>query len=699
MEKWTDSNLARPLDRVGRVDRGLHVIVPQKARESTFSITLMMRRVALGASIATLLILTSYFALAHLNGSIAQTDESLHVKVVQEMWQSGNWFSPTIEGVPYFRKPPLKMWLSLIPVALFNGENFSYRLLDGLSGVGLVVITIFLGKWLFASWWPGTLAGFYLISSSTVVLGAHGFRRATQDSLLLFLGMGVFALLWNWYTRTVRQGHNSSKSDCLLLVAGVLSGLACLTKNVAGFIPVVVFVGFLLLNNSKQPFSYFRRWHWLVLPALLIPLSYFLPHFLFSPGSFDGYFMDEVVSRAVVGMHNQDKPFYYLNVLFMRGQLFTPWVIAVALLWGFYQVSRGREQYLFLTIWAIAPVVVFSFVSSRLAWYIAITFPAFALLAGAMVKDLLLYSNNFFREKKLKKIILAGACFIVPLAAVSSLPVELIDIAYGVQKSSGRLPLDLAVEEILHREHSSTLVHGPSFHHDRLYASRVEKIYLDRLLPQVRYAENISSQMDGQVDFALVPKQLLDKELNSQGRLPTAYAFLPPYHTRKETVVALSYQERSTWNHFIPTSQKLNFFELDYPLISGMGTPVVLLGRKVRPMLGLRAAIHLGRHELYCRFGSKNKLALVVPHGRSSVPVLVHLNERLVFKENLSPGQFHEIPFDAPARSWSCDKSVMIVSLGQSDALKVESYGALFLSDLSIELNSNESISEAEITR
>ena len=49
-------------------------------------------------------------------------DEGRYVGVAWEMLRSGDWLTPTLNGLPFFHKPPLFYWLDIAAMHVF-GQN------------------------------------------------------------------------------------------------------------------------------------------------------------------------------------------------------------------------------------------------------------------------------------------------------------------------------------------------------------------------------------------------------------------------------------------------------------------------------------------------------------------------------------------------------------------------------------------------
>ena len=54
-------------------------------------------------------------------------DEGRYVGVAWEMLRSGDWLTPTLDGLPYFHKPPLFYWITAGSMAWFGLDEAAAR--------------------------------------------------------------------------------------------------------------------------------------------------------------------------------------------------------------------------------------------------------------------------------------------------------------------------------------------------------------------------------------------------------------------------------------------------------------------------------------------------------------------------------------------------------------------------------------------
>ena len=136
-------------------------------------------------------------------------DETRCVSVAWEMWQSGNFLVPHLNGIPYSHKPPLLCWLILSGWKLFGVNEWWPRLLPPLFGLGCLFLTsgrtslishrghrifswdVFCGHYLPP--WSCTTCWSYFLSLSA------SYACTTPPGEEAAIGSGLpQALLWGW---------------------------------------------------------------------------------------------------------------------------------------------------------------------------------------------------------------------------------------------------------------------------------------------------------------------------------------------------------------------------------------------------------------------------------------------------------------------------------------------------------------------
>ncbi len=457
--------------------------------------------------------------------SISPTsDEIIHIRVVQEMLQSGGLLHPTYGGEPYFNKPPLKMWLSLIPLSLFGESNFSYRVLDGLSGIGVLCLVFVFARRYFESGLAGVLAALALCGARVFVLGAHGIRHATQDSFMLFLST-VALVTGLELVRGYRGEKESRLGDHAVFC--VATGLAVFTKSVGGLMPPVVLAGYLLTDREAR-IGALRCWRWWVgcgLLGIAPAAAYYGYHLWLNAPALLMSFKLEIVDRAMKGYHNRSRTFYYWRALFLREEIGTPVLLGISLL---AVTAKARFDYRarYLAVWSLLPLCLYSLSKSKLPWYILVAYPALALSIGILPQLLAEYVS-------LRRVHLFLVIAIAALLGFRAYRVGTHILAVD------RLPIDVAVETVLARSDSSTAIVGNPLRlstKPKKFRRRIEFIYLSMLRPQTVAAITPDSSAKNffcnAADCAAV--------VAVKGE-PVARTAIPPLRPRKREMFLLQY--------------------------------------------------------------------------------------------------------------------------------------------------------------
>jgi len=153
-------------------------------------------------------------------------DEATYAEVAHEAVGSGSYLHLTWNGDPYLKKPPLLFWMVMGSFRTFGESAWAARLPSVAAGIGTLLLLYFS-----AAAVVGRLGGLFagLLPLGFYFFIARGGREcATDGPLVFFSTLAVFALT---RARTDRRW---------LPVIGMASGLAILSKGVAGLLPLGV---------------------------------------------------------------------------------------------------------------------------------------------------------------------------------------------------------------------------------------------------------------------------------------------------------------------------------------------------------------------------------------------------------------------------------------------------------------------------
>lgn len=253
------------------------------------------------------------------------SDEPRRALVALEMILSGDYLTPTLNGQPYFNKPPLYNWLIALSFRLFgNYSSFALRFPMALSLV-LYGLTIYgfvreqLGK---------------RIAFAAALLFVTNGRILIYDSLL-----GLIDVTFSWLTYTafmlVYRYDQRKKYALLFATTYALTALTFLMKG----LPALVFQGLTLLTY----FGYTRQFRKLFTPAhlagiatfLVIVGGYYVAYFTrnaIPPEKLISVLFDESAKRTVVKFGIGQTLLHLLTFPFEMLYHYAPWMALVLLL-------------------------------------------------------------------------------------------------------------------------------------------------------------------------------------------------------------------------------------------------------------------------------------------------------------------------------------------------------------------------------
>ncbi len=92
---------------------------------------------------AVLIIFVYFFGL---NMPLVGPDEPRYAQVAREMFERGDWITPTLGGFTWFEKPALLYWLEIASYKIFGVTEFAARFGSAIFGLGTILSLWILGK-------------------------------------------------------------------------------------------------------------------------------------------------------------------------------------------------------------------------------------------------------------------------------------------------------------------------------------------------------------------------------------------------------------------------------------------------------------------------------------------------------------------------------------------------------------------------
>lgn len=124
------------------------------------------------------------------NHELWRHDEPRVAGVGKEMWDTGSWATPRLQGQAFVEKPPLYWWTQIGLYEVFGTANAGLaRSASALFGLGTLALTFLLGRRFFPPE-SALLGGLALLTTYFFVLNSHWI---VVDNALLFSTTGVLA--------------------------------------------------------------------------------------------------------------------------------------------------------------------------------------------------------------------------------------------------------------------------------------------------------------------------------------------------------------------------------------------------------------------------------------------------------------------------------------------------------------------------
>ncbi len=361
--------------------------------------------------------------------SLFDGNEGLYVEAAREMYVRADYVTPRSNGLFFFDKPPLALWLDVASFRVLGVNEFAARLPVAVSATLLVFLT-----YLFAARFLGRRAG--LLAGAMVALNPLFFGTARQMTMDIHQSLWFAAAMFCFFL-----GYQAPPGLGKWWYYGMWAscGLSFMAKSVPGLFPLFLAFLFVAADQRFQPRAILRRVLEAKLPlGLLILIAIIAPwHYLAYLANghvfYDQYWALHHVKLLKGTDFNHVQPVYYyvpaLLIGFLPWSFFLPFALRDAWLRvrsGYSRrVSEASEReraLLLLLVWALGLFLIFTAMRSKLVSYLLPMYPAAALLTGDwMARAVEARSSRGLRWGSLALAALAVAGLVGGLAALRSL--------------------------------------------------------------------------------------------------------------------------------------------------------------------------------------------------------------------------------------------------------------------------------------
>ena len=376
----------------------------------------------------TLLVLFTLVWFAMLGArTLVPTDEGRYAEMAREMLATGDWITTRLNGIKYFEKPPLQIWMTALAFKFFGLGEWQARLWTGLCGYAGVLLTGIAGSRVFGR--PVGLAAALLLASclfwdamghiNTLDMGLAGGMTLTLAALLIAQrgAIGVDSASPGGGGALNTPGTSVpglAASDLAMRRRWMLAcwagmALAVLSKGLIGLaLPGAVLIIYTVVSRD---WAIWKRLHlgWGCVVFFAITVPWFVLVSMRNPEFPQFFFIHEHFQRFTSKVHHRAGPWYYFLPILAGGLL--PWLgAALQSLWAARReaavrpvsagtagmahtagsvatAAGGFRPRLLLLVWSVLIFVFFSVSGSKLPSYILPIFPALALLLALYLRE------------------------------------------------------------------------------------------------------------------------------------------------------------------------------------------------------------------------------------------------------------------------------------------------------------------------
>lgn len=315
------------------------------------------------------------------NVPLRDWDEGTRALIAREIYRTGNWLYPTLQGEPYLLKPPLMDWLIALSYKLGGVQEFTTRLPGAFFSACGVPLLYLVGREVFLERLSAVFAaGVYLTLLPVVRHGRLAMLDGMVNSFFLLL---LLCLLKSRQDRRWAVG------------VGLCLGLISFTKGLLVVPLGAIAVGFLLADRQLTVLKSPYLWIGIVLGNAPV-LAWYTAQWQHYGASFlQVHFQSQGIKRISQSVEGHGNPpwYYLLELLKYTWPWLLFWPGGLHLAWQKRYVSWS---YLVL-IGTVGYLGTISLMKTKLPWYIMPVYPFFTLAIAAQLSDFWKNSKHYPR--------------------------------------------------------------------------------------------------------------------------------------------------------------------------------------------------------------------------------------------------------------------------------------------------------------
>ena len=316
---------------------------------------------------------------------VSDATESRYAEISRKMVETGDWITPQFDyNVPFWGKPPLAFWVSAAGIESMGPSELAARSGILVLAVGLIVL-FFLWLKEFGDSFFAASATLMLFSSVLYFISAAAVMTDLVLTATVTLGLIAF-----WY-----RFHHGSRAWELALYCAI--GLGLLAKGPIAVIFIVFPIGIWAIAGKKIS-EVWQRFSWIkgAVIALLIAAPWYFLAEMKTPGFLEYFIVGEHIKRFLVSGWHGDLYGHAHSAplgmvwLYWLGSLF-PWSLALIPLVYLRRKNlsknwrRHRELIVFGLLWAVCPLLLFTFAHNILWTYPLPGLPGTVVVLAALL--------------------------------------------------------------------------------------------------------------------------------------------------------------------------------------------------------------------------------------------------------------------------------------------------------------------------
>lgn len=325
-------------------------------------------------------------------------DEPRYAQVAREMFERGDWVTPTLGGAHWFEKPALLYWSMIASFNVFGVSEFAARLgpaIFGLLTIGCIALVVRRAtdpSEIETSFSPFIYAA--MIAASTLGLIVFS-RGASFDITVTFPLTVCFTAFYMFDSRP-----DGRRANLWLAAMYIFAGVAVLAKGLIGIVFPAAIIGlYMLLRREKPSRELLLSVLWGT-PLLLMTVStWYLPMYLRHGWDFiDEFFIQHHFQRYTSNKYLHPQPFHFF--FWVLPMMTLPWLPAffiafyraIKSTWASLAISpaehcMSRRATILCICWLLVPLGFFSLSGSKLPGYILPAVPPAIILTAMYLQN------------------------------------------------------------------------------------------------------------------------------------------------------------------------------------------------------------------------------------------------------------------------------------------------------------------------